>query len=116
MPTKIEKWECEYCVKEYRTRGGCRVHEKRCFKNPGMRACASCGYKMFQQVVESVDFEDGYDFGDAWRVMMYIESTSTAYCDFLHAYLSKKQKDYFPTPPIKPRVNCAHWKMEVTDE
>ena len=40
----IEAYKCEHCNKVYQFKKSCLAHEKRCYKNPETRSCASCIY------------------------------------------------------------------------
>lgn len=47
----IEAYKCEHCNKVYQFKKSCASHEKRCYKNPQTRSCASCIF------LKKIDFE-----------------------------------------------------------
>jgi len=40
----ITAYECDFCKKLYRSRGGISNHEKRCFYNSATRSCITCQF------------------------------------------------------------------------
>ena len=43
MPTKTTAWKCDHCGFVSRYRGNTNRHERQCYHNPDIRACATCG-------------------------------------------------------------------------
>ena len=41
---EITAYECDHCLKILRTKYGIRRHENRCWKNPAVRSCQTCGH------------------------------------------------------------------------
>lgn len=39
---EIKAYACDYCNKFYKHKSSARMHEKRCFRNPNVRACLTC--------------------------------------------------------------------------
>lgn len=46
-------YECDFCNKLYHKSHGCKTHERRCYKNPKTKSCASCAF------LEKQEFEIG---------------------------------------------------------
>jgi hypothetical protein len=40
--TEISAYSCDFCGKIYRLKKSAKSHEKRCYRNPEMKACAAC--------------------------------------------------------------------------
>lgn len=61
----IQAYQCEFCLKIYKSKGGCRNHEKRCFANPVMRACRSCKHAIKDSNTVYVRPQGDQNYGDA---------------------------------------------------
>lgn len=60
MPIQITRYLCEHCLKKtYADKSAAKAHEKRCFWNPEVKSCVSCGNRGYDPR------EDG-DAGDCW--------------------------------------------------
>lgn len=46
-------YQCDFCKKLFHKSLGCKAHERRCYKNPKTKSCASCAF------LEKQEFEIG---------------------------------------------------------
>ena len=45
MPKELTMYECEYCKKKrYKNKSSAVRHEKKCFRNPETKSCATCEF------------------------------------------------------------------------
>lgn len=100
MPIEITKYKCSYCNKrEFKTKSSCVRHEKRCFWNPIMRACATCGN------CEPYHAEHDVYIGDG-NVTQHESCLTSYWCDEYNRNLI--------TDGVNPydnyKSNCKQWK------
>jgi hypothetical protein len=95
----IEAYQCEFCLKIYKSKGGCRKHESRCFANPVMRSCRSCKYATKEQETIYVPPQGDQNYGDADY------DIETIICRITEKYLHhpEKQGAY--------ESNCAYYRQ-----
>ena len=54
---KVTRYICPHCNRGRSTRKAALTHMKRCWRNPDVRGCRTCGH---YQPVEGGDYESGY--------------------------------------------------------
>lgn len=42
MPKEVRKYQCNYCIKSWVSKSRAVEHEKKCWKNPDTKSCATC--------------------------------------------------------------------------
>lgn len=99
MPVKKEVFACEFCDRIYRHKSSAVAHEKKCYGNPELRACRSCGYSE-----KSID-DNGME-GDYYREWKFW------WCNFLDKELVTPEKPAEAMDIEREthlRVGCSHW-------
>lgn len=62
MCHQITRFQCDFCDKHYSAKASAKKHEKKCFYNPEMKACATCRHlEKWEETVgdETVEATEG---------------------------------------------------------
>lgn len=102
----VLRFFCSGCGKEYKTKQGCRGHEKRCWFMPHMRACPTCEFSVPHEEEIVIGRESNGDQRSALRANGY---------DCMNPHVSGHCGEY--AEAFNLSVNCAmHVTHEVEDD
>ena len=94
MAKRITVYECEYgCGRYLKTKKCIENHEKRCFFNPVMKACATCG----NNVVGELTVYNPVHYGDPGST------------DYVEEYPYCQVKDLNLLRKGNPTCDCSDW-------
>jgi len=122
---KVEYWKCDYCRRATYRKGVMVKHENQCFRNPEVRACASCVFrKRVDAVVDQVtgqwrrmnDLEKGLLEGDGNP--LYWDSDGNLREDWQYVLESIPKTVCLKKGVIMDRLttNCDIYEQEVWDD
>ena len=102
---EIKAYECDYCDKYYKHKGSAKRHEDKCFKNPKVKACLSCGNFITDYETVYVRPHGDQNYGDADYEERY------HYC----GYSGKSFESENMNNRQEFQRNCNHWIPVVED-
>lgn len=106
----IKAYKCDYCKKVYQFKKSCVSHEKRCYKNPETKSCASCVF------LKQNDFSYHPGYSISLLTCLRNHNTPKKLETACNDYHFKKEKcdikemqqiraAYNPVPFIQPYIN-----------
>lgn len=101
---EIKAFQCDYCDKYYKHKSSAKRHENRCFKNPKVKACLTCGNFITDYITVYVPPQGEQYYGDADYDQRY------NYCKYSDK--SFQAEMYYDRQ--KFQFNCCHWLPTVT--
>lgn len=96
---EIKAFQCDYCKKYYKHKSSAKRHEDKCFKNPEVKACLSCGNFITDYTTIYVPPRGDQNYGDADYEQRYNYCDYTGRC-FESENINNRQEF---------QRNCNHW-------
>jgi len=55
---QVTRYFCSGCDREYKSKGGCKAHEKLCWRLPHTKACPTCKFSSTHEEEVPIEIED----------------------------------------------------------